>query len=92
MVGHELTVELKNDMQIRGVVRSVDQFHNIKLDDVSVMDETRFPHLAAVRSLFIRGSVIRYVHLPANLVDTALLEDAARREARAHSGEPIAGN
>jgi hypothetical protein len=29
--------------------------------------------------VFIRGSVVRYVHLPANAVDTPLLEDATRR-------------
>ena len=29
--------------------------------------------------MFIRGSVVRYVHLPAAAVDTALLEDATRR-------------
>jgi hypothetical protein len=29
--------------------------------------------------VFIRGSVVRYVHLPAAAVDTALLEDATRR-------------
>ena len=30
--------------------------------------------------MFIRGSVVRYVHLPSGAVDTALLEDATRRE------------
>lgn len=34
---------------------------------------------SAVKNVFIRGSVVRYVHLPANAVDTALLEDATRR-------------
>jgi hypothetical protein len=34
---------------------------------------------AAVKSAFIRGSVIRYVHIPASAVDTTLLEDATRR-------------
>jgi len=32
-----------------------------------------------VKNVFIRGSVVRYVHLPAQAVDTALLEDATRR-------------
>ena len=30
---------------------------------------------SSVKNVFIRGSVVRYVHLPANAVDTALLED-----------------
>ena len=35
----------------------------------------------SVRSLFIRGGIVRYVHLPPDAVDTELLQDAARREA-----------
>ena len=34
---------------------------------------------SSVKNVFIRGSVVRYVHLPAASVDTALLEDATRR-------------
>jgi len=34
---------------------------------------------SSVRNVFIRGSVVRYVHLSAASVDTALLEDATRR-------------
>jgi U6 snRNA-associated Sm-like protein LSm2 len=33
----------------------------------------------AVKNCFIRGSVVRYVTLPAEHVDTQLLEDATRR-------------
>jgi len=79
LVDHEVTIELKNDLSIRGTLKSVDQFLNIKLDDVMVLEEAKYPHLAAVRNVFIRGSVVRYVHLPAGAVDTALLEDATRR-------------
>ncbi len=32
-----------------------------------------------MKNVFIRGSVVRYVHLPGQAVDTALLEDATRR-------------
>lgn len=117
---HEVTVELKNDIQIRGTLKSVDQYLNIKLDDISVVEEIKYPHLvsrkstnfalarqemfnaagksrsawghvrkgteanycimqSSVKNVFIRGSVVRYVHLPGNAVDTALLEDATRR-------------
>ena len=34
---------------------------------------------SSVKNVFIRGSVVRYVHLPANAVYTPLLEDATRR-------------
>lgn len=36
----------------------------------------------AVKNCFIRGSVVRYVQLPADAVDTQLLEDATRRGGR----------
>jgi small nuclear ribonucleoprotein (snRNP)-like protein len=40
-----VTVELKNDISIRGTLKSVDQYLNIKLDDISVVDELKYPHL-----------------------------------------------
>jgi hypothetical protein len=40
------------------------QYLNFKLNDVSVVDETRFPHMISIKSCFIRGSVVRYVQLP----------------------------
>ncbi|KPI45340.1 U6 snRNA-associated Sm-like protein LSm2 [Cyphellophora attinorum] len=76
-----LTVELKNDISIRGTLKSVDQYLNIKLDDIVVLDELKYPHLSSVKNIFIRGSVVRYVHLPVDKVDRGLLEDATRREA-----------
>ena len=39
----------------------------------------------AVKNCFIRGSVVRYVQLPAEHVDTQLLEDATRRGMRSSS-------
>jgi U6 snRNA-associated Sm-like protein LSm2 len=103
LVDHEVTVELKNDIQIRGTLKSVDQYLNIKLDDIQVVEELKYPHLvsqsfggvepqkplvswleahadcfcsqSSVKNVFIRGSVVRYVHLPGSAVDTALLED-----------------
>ncbi|KAL5484588.1 hypothetical protein EMCRGX_G021114 [Ephydatia muelleri] len=62
-------------------MHSVDQFLNIKLTDISVPDPDKYPHMLTVKNCFIRGSVIRYVQLPAEEVDTALLQDAARKEA-----------
>jgi small nuclear ribonucleoprotein (snRNP)-like protein len=83
LVDHEVTVELKNDIQIRGTLKSVDQYLNIKLENISVVEEFKYPHLSSVKTVFIRGSVVRYVHLPSNSVDVGLLEDATRREAAA---------
>lgn len=74
-----VTIELKNDIRIRGTLKSVDQYLNIKLDDVDVLDLDKYPHLSSVKNMFIRGSVVRYVMLPRSEVDVGLLEDATRR-------------
>ncbi|SCU83569.1 LAME_0C05666g1_1 [Lachancea meyersii CBS 8951] len=81
LVDQEVTVELKNDIELKGTLKSVDQFLNLKLDNISCSDESKYPHLLSVRNIFIRGSTVRYVYLDKNMVDTNLLQDAARREA-----------
>lgn len=78
-----ITLELKNDILIRGTLKSVDQYLNLKLDDIQVLNEDKYPHLSSVRNIFVRGSVVRYVHLDKERVDVGLLEDATRREAGA---------
>ncbi len=82
--------QLKNDVEIKGTLRSIDQYLNLKLDNITT-DSTKYPHLLAVRNLFIRGSTIRYIHLNPTLVDTNLLQDASRREAMTTSGDKIVG-
>uniref|UniRef100_A0A9L0IKH8 LSM2 homolog, U6 small nuclear RNA and mRNA degradation associated n=1 Tax=Equus asinus TaxID=9793 RepID=A0A9L0IKH8_EQUAS len=57
------------------------EYLNIKLTDISVTDPEKYPHMLSVKNCFIRGSVVRYVQLPADEVDTQLLQDAARKEA-----------
>ena len=77
-----MVVELKNDLEIRGILHSVDQYLNIKLSNIQVVDEEKYPHLMAVSSCFIRGSVVRYVQVPADFTDLEELHDASRVEAR----------
>ena len=57
LVNHEVTVELKNDISIRGTLKSVDQYLNIKLDEINVVDEVRFPHLVSLRFVHARIQV-----------------------------------
>ncbi|KRY69989.1 U3 small nucleolar RNA-associated protein 15 -like protein [Trichinella pseudospiralis] len=80
LIGKEVVVELKNDLSITGNLHSVDQYLNLRLNDVSISDPEKYPHLVSVKNCFIRGSVVRYVHLPADEVDTQLLQDATRKE------------
>lgn len=52
--GQVITVELKNDLQIRGKLLSVDQYLNLKLDEVEVVERDKFPQL--VRTATSRAS------------------------------------
>ena len=78
----QITVELKNDLAVSGILVSVDQYLNIKLKHTQVVEEAIQPHLKSVRNCFIRGSVVRYVQMPSNAIDVDVLHDATRREAR----------
>ncbi|KAF1989643.1 DOM34-interacting protein [Aulographum hederae CBS 113979] len=91
-IGNEVEVELKNDIRIKGTLKSIDQYLNVKLDDIQVTNEDKYPHLSAVTSTFIRGSTVRYIHLNASTVDTALLQDATRREHHANMGKAPSGS
>lgn len=75
-------VELKNDMAISGQLQSVDQYLNVKLTDVSIDNPEKYPHLVSLRNCFIRGSVVRYIHLATQSVNVEKLEDDCRREAK----------
>ena len=65
-----------------GTLHSVDQYLNIKLTDVQVVEKDKYPQLQAMSNYFIRGSVVRYVQIPAGEVDTELLQDATRQQAK----------
>jgi len=80
LIGKELIVELKNDLQIKGTLYSVDQFLNIKLKDITVIESHKYPHMLSVKHCFIRGSVVRYVQIPAKDVLTDVLHDSCRLE------------
>ena len=43
----QVTVELKNDLSITGVLHSVDQYLNVKLNSVKVVNETKYPHMVS---------------------------------------------
>ncbi|KAH7827464.1 U6 snRNA-associated Sm-like protein LSm2 [Monocercomonoides exilis] len=82
LIGQEITVELKNDLTIRGILQGVDQYLNLKLTNTSTLDTSRYPHMEYVKSCFVRGSVVRYIHLDPKTVDLAKMEDATRRATR----------
>lgn len=40
-----MAVELKNDVELTGKLHSVDQYLNVKLEDVQVVKKERYPQL-----------------------------------------------
>jgi U6 snRNA-associated Sm-like protein LSm2 len=61
-------------------LHSVDQYLNVKLVDITVQDTDKHPHMLSVKNCFIRGSVVRYIQLPVEGIDTQLLQEATRKE------------
>ncbi|CAD6266167.1 unnamed protein product [Miscanthus lutarioriparius] len=55
LVGKEVTVELKNDLAIRGMLHSVDQYLNIKLENTRVVDQDKYPHMPNCIDVLLTG-------------------------------------
>lgn len=83
LVGKDIVVELKNDLSICGTLTAVDQYLNFKLADITVLESQKYPYMLSVKNCFIRGSVVRYVQLPAEEIDVTLLQDATRKDSSA---------
>mmetsp|Transcript_876 Transcript_876/g.1944 ORF Transcript_876/g.1944 Transcript_876/m.1944 type:complete len:94 (-) Transcript_876:6-287(-) len=79
LVGKEVAIEMKNDVVITGILISVDQYLNVKLKQVHVVNSEAYPQLSSMKNCFIRGNSVRYIQIPASEVDTELLQDAARK-------------
>ena len=60
LVGKEVAIEMKNDVVLIGVLVSVDQYLNVKLKSVKVVNADKHPQLTCMKNTFIRGSTIRY--------------------------------
>ena len=50
----QVTVELKNDLAVAGILHSVDQYLNVKLNNVRVINESKYPHMVRNDNLAMR--------------------------------------
>mgnify|MGYP001599847336 CR=1 FL=1 len=105
-----MTVELKNDLSITGTLNSVDQyavlclrwtqltpshrFLNIKLDNISVLDEDRHPHMVCSSLPLLRPSTssshVRNAGLGAQLLYSRI-GGAVRSIAQGGGGHAVVG-
>ena len=44
----QVTVELKNDLCITGILHSVDQYLNVKLENIRLVNEAKYPHMVGL--------------------------------------------
>ncbi len=45
LIGKQITVELKNDVIVTGILSSVDQYLNLKIKEVEVKNVEQYPYL-----------------------------------------------
>lgn len=81
MEGTPLTIELKNDLIIKGTLEAVDRFMNIKLLDIEVEDIDKHPQLLTTQNCFIRGSTIRYISFGRNDMNLNAIRDGCSKSA-----------
>lgn len=55
-----------------------------------MVNKDKYPQLTSLKNCFIRGSVVRYVQINPDDVDTELLQDATRKENSPLIGESTA--
>jgi len=52
LVGKEVAVKVKNDLVLAGTLHSVDQYLNVKLTNVTVVDSNKYPQLLTLKNCF----------------------------------------
>ncbi|KAH7985059.1 hypothetical protein HPB52_024345 [Rhipicephalus sanguineus] len=60
LVGKDVVVELKNDLSMCGTLHSVDQYLNIKLTDISVTEQDKYPHMIASMGMTRNINAVRF--------------------------------
>jgi U6 snRNA-associated Sm-like protein LSm2 len=64
LLGHTVIVELKNDVVMKGILQASDDFLNLRLIEIEILNAATFPQLPKITQAFVRGSAVSCVHLP----------------------------
>lgn len=78
LVGHKVILELKNEVVMKGTLKSCDVYFNFELVDVEVLNHAAFPQLPLINSTLVRGSAVHYVYLPPDEIDLDQLAEMSR--------------
>ena len=71
----KVKIELKNDGIVKGTLAYVDKNMNFFLTEAEP-DEATFTKSVVMKSCFIRGSSVKFVHILKNQLDLTLIEEA----------------
>lgn len=58
VIGNEITVELKNDLCIKGILQGVDQYLNLTLTNTTTLDADKYPHMVYFRIFYYNFYII----------------------------------
>jgi len=84
IVGQKTRVDLRNDNYLIGIIESVDSFMNIELSDALMT--TNDNQLISFDYFFIKGSRIRFVHIPQDIdIIGSIQRQLALIQSRRHS-------
>jgi small nuclear ribonucleoprotein (snRNP)-like protein len=64
LVGHDVVVELKNDLALKGQLHSVDQYLNVKLENVDVLEKEKYPHMVGCSETRLLGLLTAFCSSP----------------------------
>jgi len=88
-------VELKNGFQVEGTMSACDQYLNVYLKDIKIIgqisdsniksdsDTNEYSYLLSLKTCFLRGSIIRFIHMKSSNINTSELVEAGRKEIQA---------
>jgi len=82
-----IKVELKNGVELSGTLTYFDHTLNLYLDNPVVSDPEKYPQFLSLKTCFIRGSTVRYIHLPPNELDLEIIQEACKKELKEQKGE-----
>ncbi|RWS07598.1 U7 snRNA-associated Sm-like protein LSm10 [Dinothrombium tinctorium] len=91
LIDTRTTIELRDDSQIEGVIKSVDSFMNIELNDVCIRRPLKSSREELCDYLFVNGTKIRYVSIP-DEVDALKAIDKQIASIRGYSQRGITKN
>ncbi|TRY73593.1 hypothetical protein TCAL_03343 [Tigriopus californicus] len=79
-VNHVTTVELRNDSHVTGLVKEVDGFMNVVMDDVEFVDPRH--NRMKFSTFFVQNRLVRYIHIPKEIDIVAALPKVLERRKR----------